>query len=181
MKTIIIDPGHGLGNRRAGRFDPGATSNGVREADVAMAWANELREILRNAGHKVIRTRANDNDPAPIGHRASIARQYGGEIMLSIHCNAFNGQASGTETFYRGSSNRLLAAKINAAVVSSLQTVNRGAKTEGASQHARLAVMSFQPTFLLEIGFIDNDGDREKMIDPVLRKLACEAIAPLLV
>jgi N-acetylmuramoyl-L-alanine amidase len=36
--------------------------------------------------------------------------------------------------------------------------------------------MAFQPCFLLEIGFIDNASDRAKMLDPVLRKLACEAI-----
>lgn len=181
MKTIIIDPGHGLGNRRPGVFDPGATSNGVREADVVMKWTNELRSILRSQGHRVIRTRAHPGDPAHVGQRAGIARQYSGDIMLSLHCNAFNGTAQGTETFYRGSSNLILATQINQAVVAALGTVNRGAKTERQSQHARLAVMDFQPTFLIEVGFIDHPGDRAKMTDPALRRAACEAIAPLLV
>jgi N-acetylmuramoyl-L-alanine amidase len=175
--TIILDPGHGMGNRRANRFDPGAVSGEFREADIAMDWANELRSILRAAGHRVVRTRIDHKDPAPIGKRAVIAREYGGDIMLSLHCNAANGSANGTETFYRGSGNKDMAEKINAAVVAALGTRNRSAKTEAASQHSRLAVMSFQPCFLIELGFIDHFADVNKMIDPVLRKKACNLIA----
>jgi N-acetylmuramoyl-L-alanine amidase len=180
MKNIIIDPGHGMSNRRNGHFDPGAVSNGVRESDIAMAWTNELRGILRAMGHRVVRTRIDDKDPAPIGQRASIARQYGGEVMLSIHCNAANGSANGTETFYRGAERKILAERINAAVVAALGTRNRGAETESSSQHSRLAVMAFQPCYLLEIGFIDHAGDRAKMMAPVLRRAACEALAAVL-
>ena len=178
--TIILDPGHGMSNRSAGRFDPGAVSCGVREADIAMDWANELRGILRAAGHTVVRTRINHSDPAPVGKRADIARQYGGQIMLSIHCNAANGTAHGTETFYRGPENKIVAAAITEAVVEALGTRSRGAKTESQSQHARLAVMAFQPCFLLELGFIDHAGDRAKMMDPAARRAACEAIAKIL-
>lgn len=177
MKTIILDPGHGMGNRKNGVFDPGAVSAGVREADIAMDWANTLREILVDRGLKVVRTRVDHKDPASVSARARIAKEYGGDIMLSLHCNAATGTASGTETFYRGAGNKAKADRITAAVCEVLGTKNRGAKTEGSSQHSRLAVMSFQPCFLLEIGFIDNPGDRAKMLDPKLRKAACEAIA----
>lgn len=175
--NIILDPGHGMSNRRSGRFDPGAVSNGVRESDIAMDWVNELRIILRSLGHRVVRTRIDDKDPAPIGKRASIARQYNGEIMISIHCNAANSTANGTETFYRGDANKSKAEAINTAVVNTLSTRNRGAKTEASSQHTRLAIMSFQPCFLIELGFIDHVCDRAKMLDPILRKSCCEALA----
>jgi N-acetylmuramoyl-L-alanine amidase len=100
--------------------------------------------------------------------------------MLSIHCNAANGQAHGTETFYRGAANKAKAQAINAAVVCAIGTRDRGAKLESSSQHARLAVMAFQPCFLLEIGFIDHIGDRTKMMDPWARREACEALAKVL-
>ena len=181
MKPVcIIDPGHGMGNRKAGRYDPGAVSNGVTEAEIVMQWANEIRTILRTQKIPVIRTRVDNLDPAPIGQRSRIAKDYGGTIMLSLHCNAANGTASGTETFYRGDSNKAFAMRLNQAVVSALGTRNRGAKTEAQSQHARLAVMSFQPCFLIEIGFIDNAGDRAKMLDPEKRKAACMAIVNVL-
>lgn len=180
--TVILDPGHGMANRRAGVFDPGACSGDgtVREADIAMDWANELRAILLAAGHRVVRTRIDHKDPAPVGKRADIAKHFGGEIMLSLHCNAANGSASGTETFYRGEANRERAGAINRAVVDALGTRNRGTKLESDSQHATLAVMSFQPCFLIELGFIDHPGDRAKMLDPVLRKAACNAVARVL-
>lgn len=178
--TVIIDPGHGMSNRRSGVFDPGAESKGFREADIAMDWANELRGILLDRGHKVVRTRKDNADTASITARAAIAKQYGGDIMLSLHCNAYNGKAEGTETFFRGEANRPLAERINLAVVNALETVNRGVKTEGQSQHATLAVMSFQPCFLIEIGFIDTALDRAKMLVPSLRKKACLAIADAL-
>lgn len=178
--TVIIDAGHGLGNRRSGTFDPGAVAAGIRESDVALDWANELRTILLDAGHKVIRTRIDNSDPASIGSRAVTAKRFGGEIMLSIHCNAATGAASGTETFYRGEANKLTAQRINTAVVEALGTKDRGVKLESASQHARLAVMAFQPCFLLELGFIDHAGDRAAMLDPVLRRKACEALASVI-
>lgn len=177
---IILDPGHGMDNRRPGTFDPGAVAGGVREADIALDWANELRGLLMDAGHQVTRTRIDHSDPAPVGQRAAIARKFRGEIMISIHCNAADGKASGTETFYRGTANKSKAVALNAAVVTALATKDRGVKLESASQHARLAVMEFQPCFLIELGFIDHRGDRARMLDPALRKQACEALAKVI-
>lgn len=177
---VILDPGHGMSNRRSGVFDPGAVSAGVREADIALDWVNLLRGILRDAGHKVVRTRIDNSDPAPVGKRASIAREFGGQIMVSFHCNAADGKADGTETFYRGSEHRAKASALNEAVVEALGTRSRGAKTESASQHARLAVMSFQPCFLIELGFIDHMSDRAKMMDAGLRFDACVALAKVI-
>lgn len=174
---IIIDPGHGMSNRRAGRYDPGAVSGGVTEAEIAMEWANELRGILRKRGHTVVRTRIDEKDPAPVGQRASIAKRYEGDVMVSLHCNAHNGNAHGTETFYRGEDHKSFAARLNLAVVNALGTGSRGVKLESESQHARLAIMAFQPCFLIELGFIDHAGDRAKMLDPTLRRAACVAIA----
>ena len=178
--SIILDSGHGMGNRKPGVFDPGAVSAGIREADIALAWCNEIRGQLMKRGNKVVRTRVDNEDPAPVGQRAGIARQYGGTVMLSLHCNAATGKASGTETFYRGNTNKAMAERINAAVVAALGTRNRGVKTESSSQHARLAVMAFQPCYLLEIGFIDNASDRAKMMDPDLRRKACQGIVSAL-
>lgn len=177
---VIIDPGHGMSNRKSGRYDPGACAGGATEAAIAMDWANELRSILRARGVAVVRTRIDEKDPAPVGHRAGIAKRYKGDIMVSLHCNAADGTANGTETFYRGDVNKTLAGKLNSAVVKALGTRNRGVKTEKDSQHTTLAIMSFQPCFLIELGFIDHSDDRAKLLDSNLRKAACEAIADVI-
>ena len=100
--VICLDPGHGMSNRKNRLYDPGATAGDVSEANIVMKWANCLRGILLAKGHSVVRTRKDAGDPAPVGQRAGIAKEYGCEIMLSLHCNAADGNANGTETFYRG-------------------------------------------------------------------------------
>jgi N-acetylmuramoyl-L-alanine amidase len=183
--TLCIDPGHGMSNRRAGVYDPGATvrvgNTEITEAGIVMDWANELKIQLEMLGAKVIRTRINSSDVAPVGERASIAHQYGCAALISLHCNAANGKASGTETFYRNASNAKLAQACNDAVRLALGTKDRGIKTEAASQHSRLAVLNFPAACLIELGFIDHEGDRARMMDQQLMLLACQNLALSLV
>lgn len=178
---ICIDPGHGMGNRKRGVPDSGAavTVGGkkITEAEIVMDWANELRGILLGMGHKVVRTRVDGNDPAPVMERAHTAMVYDCEVFISLHCNAANGQANGTETYYRGAKNKSLARACNDAVVTALGTRDRGVKTEEASQHARLAVLNFPRAVLIELGFIDHAGDRAAMLDEGKMLLACQALA----
>lgn len=177
-KVVIIDPGHGMSNRRAGVYDSGTASAGVEEATVAMDYANELRGILMSQGIKVVRTRTDAKDPAPIGQRSIIAKRFHGDIMISIHCNdSGTGKAMGTETFYRGAANAAMAKRLNNAVCISLGTKSRGIKLESQSQHTSLAVMSFQPCFLIELGFMDNTQDRAAFLDKAKRLACCKAIA----
>ena len=179
--TICIDPGHGMSNRRAGVPDPGATvkvgKQEITEADIAMDWANELKIQLETLGCKVIRTRINGSDTAPVSERAAIAHKYGCAALISLHCNAADGKANGTETFYRGTDNAPLAKACNDAVRLALGMKDRGIKTEAASQHARLAVLNFPTACLIELGFIDHEADRARMMDQKLMLLACQNLA----
>lgn len=178
--SICMDPGHGMGNKRRGVYDTGAVSGGVEEATIAMTWVNELRARLQKDGHRVIRTRVDAKDPCPVWRRDDIAVSYGCDIMLSFHCNAANGKASGTEVFYRGADDREMARKLSAAVSSGLGLKDRGAKTEAQSQHSALAVLEFDKCWLIELGFIDNPIDRAQMLDKELMIETCRAIAGIL-
>lgn len=182
MKAAL-DPGHGMGNiGKPTSYDTGAVAGGVEEATIAMDWVNELRAILLAMGHKVIRTRKDALDPAPVGKRAKTAKDYGCSVMLSIHANEATGKPNGTETYYRDSSGTKDYAKaINAAVVSALGTLDRGVKMEGQSQYPHLAVLNFKKNVLVELGFLDNPSDRARMLNPVLRKAGCEALARVMV
>lgn len=177
MKTIIIDPGHGMSNRKRGVYDPGACAGHISEAAIAMEWANELRGILKERGVKVVRTRVDAKDPCPVWRRDDIAVSYGGDLMISLHCNSSNGRASGIETFYRGADDRPMAKALTDALCAALGLPNRGPKTENQSQHANLAVMEFNKCWLIELGFIDNPKDRAILLDPDMRRKGCEAIA----
>jgi len=180
MKTIIIDPGHGMSNRKTGVYDSGAESAGHTEAAIVMDWANELRAILTERGAKVVRTRVDAKDPCPVWRRDDIATSYKGDIMISLHCNSANGTASGIETFYRGADDLPMAKRLTDALCAVLALPNRGPKTEKQSQHASLAVMEFAACWLIELGFIDNPKDRAKLLDPAMRRKGCEAIASVI-
>jgi N-acetylmuramoyl-L-alanine amidase len=178
---ICLDPGHGMSNRKPGVYDSGASvrvsGKDITEAEIVMDWCNELKALLEASGHKVIRTRKDALDSAPVIERAHIAMTYGCEVLISLHCNAATGTAHGTETFYRGERNRSLARACNDAVVAALGTKDRGIKTEAQSQHARLAVLNFPRAVLIELGFIDFAPDRAALLDPAKRLEACAALA----
>ena len=180
--VVALDPGHGMGNRRAGRYDPGAVARGVAgadltEADVVLRWALDLGVMLERCGARVFLTRVDGHQSAPLRGRVPAARAAGADVLVSLHCNAYNGEANGTETFYRGAANRPLAKAVNGAVVEALGTRSRGVKIEEQSQHRRLAVLDFPQACLLEIGFLDHAGNRAKMMDTRLRLAACEGLA----
>ncbi len=169
-----------MSNRKSLVYDTGAECAGYTEAGIVMDWANELRAVLMRLGHTVIRTRVDYHDPAPVSRRDDIARAYGCEVMVSLHCNAATGAASGSEVFYRGADDKQKAEELSVAVASSLGLKDRGAKTEAESQHSSLAVMEFDKCWLIELGFIDNEGDRAALLNPTKRKAACQAIAKVL-
>lgn len=174
---ICLDPGHGMSNRVRGRYDTGAVAGGAQEATIAMMYVNHLKQILEDLGHKVVRTRVDENDPCPVWRRDDIAASYQCERMLSIHCNSTDGKANGTEVFYRGKDDEAMAMALASAVSASLGTKNRGAKTEAQSQHSALAVMEFDKCWLVELAFIDHKRDREAMLNAANMHAACVEMA----
>ena len=161
---LAIDPGHGMSNRVRGLFDPGAVANGQREADIALRVAQELEEILPGYGIETWLTRTGNADSAPLGKRVGRAQEEDCTHLLSLHCNAFNGQANGIETYRRASSaSKTWAGIVQSAALQSFGLKDRGIKLEGSSQHRRLAILAFPQSCLLEIGFITHPGDLRAM------------------
>jgi N-acetylmuramoyl-L-alanine amidase len=179
VKRLAVDAGHGRDNRGIGKgYDPGAVAGGVAEADVALAWALTLRWVLSRKGIAVWMTRDDDRDPDPVSTRDDRAEAAGCDRFLSIHCNAANGKATGTETFYRDSRDEMWAAIVQDAAIDALGLKSRGLKSEASSQHKRLAVFDFDgPCCLLEIGFIDNAADRARMLSRDVRLAFAEGLA----
>jgi N-acetylmuramoyl-L-alanine amidase len=158
---ICIDAGHGMSNKAPGIFDPGAVSAGIQEADIALEWALAGKFILPQFGINQFLTRDDSTDNTPVSKRDDMARSNKCTHLLSIHCNAFNGVATGVEVFYRDATDIVFATHVLEALVSATGLPNRGLKKDSESQHSRLAVLDFAPpACLMEIGFIDNPRDR---------------------
>ncbi|WP_245419653.1 N-acetylmuramoyl-L-alanine amidase [Phyllobacterium salinisoli] len=84
MFTVMIDPGHG-------GIDSGAeSSRGVKEKDVTLAFARELRDLLSgNPGMRVLMTREGD-EFLRLGERVRLARQHEADLFISIHADTIN-------------------------------------------------------------------------------------------
>lgn len=131
----------------------------MAEADVALAFALTIKHVFKQAGIDVYLTRDDSSDVTPVGQRDNEANAAGCTHFLSLHCNAGGMGATGTETFYRDDSQ--WARRVQSAALRAFGLRDRGIKTEGASQHKRLAVMDFKgQACLLELGFISNPTDR---------------------
>jgi len=86
IKTIIIDPGHG------GK-DPGAVGyNSLKEKDVVLSVGLKLKKKLEEKGFTVKLTRDKD-EFIELGKRPKMASDWGGDLFISLHCNAIAKEA----------------------------------------------------------------------------------------
>ena len=91
--VVVLDPGHG-------GADPGAERDGLREADLMLTFARELRDALRRAGgFEVVLTRDADVFMT-LDARIRAARAAGADVFLSLHADALpDGIASGSTLY----------------------------------------------------------------------------------
>ncbi|MGH7005815.1 MAG: N-acetylmuramoyl-L-alanine amidase, partial [Alphaproteobacteria bacterium] len=82
--TVVIDPGHG-------GIDSGAEStSGIREKDVTLMFAQQLRDQLGTIpGLRVEMTRSDDTF-LRLAERVRIARQHEADLFISLHADTIN-------------------------------------------------------------------------------------------
>ncbi|UJH91627.1 N-acetylmuramoyl-L-alanine amidase [Antarcticibacterium sp. 1MA-6-2] len=93
--VVVLDAGHG------GK-DPGNRGGGYKEKDIALNIVKKVgQELEKIENIDVIYTRDSDVF-IPLDKRAKIANDARADLFVSVHCNAHNSQAYGTETFVLG-------------------------------------------------------------------------------
>lgn len=162
---IFINPGHDQ------TYDCGAVNNnyGITEASIAYEIGNKVAYYLNQVGYET-QVMQSDNlyydspyadRPYPV---CQAANDWGSDIFVSIHCNAANTVANGTETIvYRyGGDSTTLASCIQDQIVNSLGTTDRGVK-----EMPGLIVLKHtdMTAVLVETAFIDNDSDALLLIN----------------
>nr|WP_042350951.1 N-acetylmuramoyl-L-alanine amidase [Bacillus massiliigorillae] len=172
-QVIVIDPGHG------GK-DSGAVGYNLTEKYVVLDTGLRLQKLLANTPFTVKLTRSTDVF-LELSERVTFAKQNKANTFVSIHANAANGNASGSETYYYDTSravnpntadSKLLAEKIQTRLYKAMEHNNRGEK------HGDLHVIreNSMPAVLVELGFIDNKSDNAKLASPTYRQKAATAI-----
>lgn len=93
-KVIVIDPGHG-------GDDPGAVGRRkTKEKDVVLKISKRLEKILNGRrGYRAFLTRRGDYYPS-FNKRLRIAREYGADLFLSIHADAWRGRSARGSSVY---------------------------------------------------------------------------------
>ena len=148
---IFINPGHCIDT------DSGAVGYGLVEAEVAADIAQLVADYLQNAGYEVKIFQYDG-----LAEIVDVANYWAPDLFVSIHCNAFNGNARGTETVYYEYSveGKNLAQAIQNQIVSRLGTVDRGIKYKIADGYdAYVLKYTKCPAVLIETAFIDNFDD----------------------
>ena len=153
---VFLNPGHAPN----GNPDPGACGCGLPECDVAKSVADLVEHYLTAAGVTVVSNMQCDD----LWDITESANASGADIFISIHCNAFNGSACGTETcVYPGSADgNKLGACIQQQIVDSLGTADRGLK---ARKDLWVLKSTDMTAVLIELAFIDNEGDAALLRD----------------
>lgn len=165
--VVVIDAGHG-------GVQSGCVFDGVMEKDITLSVAKLAGEKLTEAGVTVIMTRDGDDDVS-LDDRCEIANSAGAELFVSIHCNSFTEDdgVSGFEGYYHlGAGGKRLAEYIME------KAAGLGVKTRHVKD-ADYQVLreTDMPAALMEIGFLSNPGEREKLQTEEYRDTIAEAVA----
>lgn len=166
---IYIDPGHG-------GSDPGAVGGGYRESELALAISKKLSETLEANGIKTVLTRTSDTD-VTLASRCTAANNANADGFVSIHLNANGGTpGTGAETlvYSTGTRGYELATAVQSNLINDTGAVNRGVKLRPGLYVLRATRM---PAVLVETGFINNEADRGRLIEPGYQATLAAAIA----
>ena len=155
---IFVNPGHCPG-KDSGAINPHTY---MQEAEVALAIGRRVKDYLEAVGYEC---KLHQEDS--LSGICKAADNYNADLFVSIHCNAANGNARGTETYhyYGSTAGEKLATNIHEQIVKSIPTEyffwNRGVKEAG------FYVLKYtsMPAVLVETAFIDNDYDARLLVD----------------
>jgi N-acetylmuramoyl-L-alanine amidase len=187
---VILDPGHG------GKDCGGIGCGNTTEKTVVLDIAKRVRGKLVKANIAVKMTRTDDTF-IELEQRPKLASDWNADIFVSIHANkAGRDAACGVETFvipangfcstsstkpdiktYKGnknnSANTILAGEIHKNLLRTTKTADRGVK------RARFMVLKDAdcPAVLVEIGFLTNKDEAQKITTSAYRNKIADGIA----
>lgn len=187
-KTVVLDAGHGGG-------DPGAIGiGGAQEKVITLAFTMAAKKELEAKGYTVVLTRTGDSackvpatdTNAELSCRTKVTKNYANSIFISIHANwAYAESARGTETYYNANKNydgymnaypaksKLLSDTIHKYIQPAIGSLDR--KSKDSSYY----VLRFNsaPAILIELGFLSNSIDLDKMKNTSIQNSTAKAIA----
>jgi N-acetylmuramoyl-L-alanine amidase len=177
--TVILDPGHG------GRNSGAVGAGGLEEKDANLGISLDLKKLLEESGAHVVMTREVDRDLTPetspvseeLQARVDRARENNGTIFISIHNNALadvneGRRARGTFTYFY----RLQSLELAKAINESLSGALNEQKNAFILRSFHVIRQSAMPAVLVEVTFISNPQEEEKLRSGDYRMKAAKGI-----
>lgn len=152
-KTIVIDISHG-------GEDHGATFENYNEKEIVFNIANKMIELNQNSNIKIILTRVSD-DFLSLEERAKMINDLKPEFVISLHANLHQDiERNGTEIYISGKNKEVQKSK---ELAQNISESFDGQKTVIKNANFLLLRNVEYPIALVELGFISNQKDREKL------------------
>lgn len=169
-KLVVIDPGHG-------GHDPGAGTNGLREAELTLKIAKRVKAALVRDFDVDVQLTRTDNRFVELADRATFANTRNADYFVSVHINS--GGGTGYEDFVQPGSPTVTERrrdKVHGAVMGFMSS--KGVRDRG-DKRKNLAVLRLtrMPAVLTENLFIDRAEDARLLRDDAFLKGLAEAHA----
>lgn len=165
-KIVILDAGHG-------GWDPGKTGSPAfaDEKTLNLAVTEKLQGYLEQAGATVFLTRSTDEalgggKREDMAERKRIANESKGDILVSIHQNAFpSAKVKGAQVFYHKNSEegKYLAECLQESLRERLDDGNRRQAKENADYY--ILRTTGLPAAIVECGFLSNREEERLLND----------------
>lgn len=161
-KIIVLDPGHGMGNRVEGWMDWGKTHLDYKEAEIVLEKAKKIKNMLDSTKYNVILTRNDNETPCSIESRPELANKINANIFLSLHINNFKNwkSISGSEIYWRYEKDKDLA-KLTAKNLNEIANIPNRYVSWG--EYLMLKEVNC-PAALVELGYFLNEQDITKIL-----------------
>ena len=200
--VVVVNPGHG-------GADTGCQgSDGVLEKEITLAVAKHIEAYCQQNGISVVLTRDGDYERRPL-ERVQIAIQNGGQLFLSLHCNAsyatgskgahiyvnnsmwhrqsdhstssFTGNVPHREITTLSQEDFLHRSRGFAYILQEQLKTSTGNLTPLTEIPLTTLSKVYMPALLIELGYLSNSENQEKLTDLGSQKAIADSIGAAIV
>jgi N-acetylmuramoyl-L-alanine amidase len=169
-ETFVLDAGHGTLHADGTPLNVGAVGpDGIEEANVTLAVAEDLRALVERSGGKAVLTRSYAKRfrvaydiPHDNHARAALANRIGATAFIAIHADSSTSPESrGTSVFWLRPNSVPLANAMRA----QLAKLGLG-ESEFHPRHLAVTDEARVPAVLVELGFVSNPTQERLLAKP---------------
>lgn len=191
--TIGIDPGHqAQANNDREPIAPNSSekkakvasgtygrSTGIDEYVTDLEVGLKLRDALEALGCTVVMTRETHDVDISNMERALLVNEAGCDLVLRIHCDGANDKsANGTAMYVRKTGEKQEESEAAAYVILDAMCEKTGARKRGVFLRDTYTMNNWAtvPCILVELGFMTNYAEDEKLNDPEYQQLLVDGM-----